>query len=165
MKNHVERKTAYKQYFSNHETKNRGIIQDFSKEIEFVDVSPESISQSKTPGEIEGELEFFEVPSTPELSKNIQEKYSFNKIASTFNLTIDKNGNLIGLNVKPKASKKVKRKRISTESKDGETEEEPSIFGRITGLFSRIRLKTSSEEGGSRISNVLGRIKSIFSRS
>ncbi len=54
---------------------------------------------------------------------------------------------------------------MSTESKDNETEEETSIVGRITGLFSRIRLKTSSEEGSSRISNVLGRIKNIFSRS
>jgi len=54
---------------------------------------------------------------------------------------------------------------MSTEAEGHETEEETSIVGKIIGLFSRIRLKTSSEEGSSRISNVLGRIKSIFLRS
>lgn len=127
------------------------MIQDFSKEIEFVDVSKE-------------EIEFLEVSSNHDLFKNIHEKYQFNKIPSTFNLTIDNQGNLIGFNVKPKISKKDKRKGISTNNKDQETEE-TTIISRITGLFSRIRFKTSNEEGNSRISSILVKIKSIFSKS
>ena len=152
IKNPQEKEISYNQYFTDQETKNDEIIQDFSKETEFVDVS-------------KGEIEFSEIQTNPELSENLHEKYSFKKIPSTFNLTIDDDGNLIGLNVKTKINKNDKRKRTSTKTKDQEIEEETTVIGRITGLFSRIKLKTSSEEGSSRISNIFVKIKNIFSRS
>lgn len=169
----------------NPEEKEPSYDECFSEEIEFVDVTAESINQNKKTGESIGELEFFEILSNPELSKKIQENENRNKFTerindknqvktlknniipkkSTFNLSIDNNGNLVGLNVKPKIKPKFKQKKVSTKSNDQGSGEKLSIIKRVIGLFSRIRLKTSSEEGSSKISDVLIKIKSIFSRS
>lgn len=92
---------------------------------------------------------------------------------STFTLRIDDQSNLVGFNIKkpkPKVESKYRRifllqKATPKESGDEKTTEELGIKGKINGIFSRIKPKSYGEEGGSLISNALGKIRDIFSRS
>jgi len=97
---------------------------------------------------------------------------------STFTLRIDKQGNLVGLNIKKPKVKKEKTKLRFKLFKKGKGKEakptEQEIKGikgipvKIKGVFSKIKLKKSSERSGekegSKIAGSVGKIKGIFSK-
>ena len=93
------------------------------------------------------------------------------EIRSTFTLDIDDEGNLVGLNIdKQKTESKQERfikikNLVSKFSKSKETEDKSGFVGKIKGIFSKIKLKKTNDEEGSKISNILKRIKGIFSKS
>jgi len=112
--------------------------------------------------------------------KNIDEKNQNKEsiienkfIRSTFELRVDDEGNLVGLNVKksPDELKGSKNKitqlfKIFTrKTKSEEAQEKSKIVDKISSLFSRIKLKKSGEGEESKVSNILGKIKGIFSKS
>jgi hypothetical protein len=86
---------------------------------------------------------------------------------TTFTLKIDDQGMLIGYNIKkPKSEGRHRRilpfgKEASNESGAKEAEE-PGMKGKIKGLFSRIKPKQAGESGGSKVSNLLGKIKGVL---
>jgi hypothetical protein len=91
---------------------------------------------------------------------------------STFTIRISNKGELIGLNIKKpkiKSQNILKRFHFLKNEKNKETSSEESvdktnIFRKIFGKLARIKLKTPEGET-SRLSNVLSKIKGIFSRS
>ena len=94
------------------------------------------------------------------------------KPRSTFTLRINDQGDLAGFNIKkPKPIKEKKhrkllpfRKGATEESEAEETTEESGIKGKIKGIFSRVKPKKSGEESGSKISNIVGKLKGVIPR-
>ena len=119
-------------------------------------------------------------PDGQELSTDLQDQIESKKgeiksVKATFTLKLTEQGDLVGLNIKkpksPREEKKSGLKQLLKRKKSEETvkEKEPpkGIKGNLLGIVSKIKPKKSTGEkssGGSKISNIVGKIKGIFSR-
>lgn len=152
---------------------------ELADEIVFIEVPPESEIKKKKPKrlKIRRFLRFKkekpgEISESTELQDQLEEpKGEFKPISSTFTLRIDDQDGLVGLNIKkpkpPREKKHIRlpfKKKAAKEPKSEEKIEATGIKGKLLRIVSRIKPKKSEGEGGSKISNIAGKIKGIFSR-
>jgi hypothetical protein len=154
------------------EIENPEIPGELSKETQSQEIQTESELTEKIRIQ-KKEKQKRKIHFTSKLRRKIKPNGRLKPSSSTFTLRIDDQSNLVGFNIKkpkPKAESKHRqilpfKKGTPNKSGDEKTTEELGIKGKIKGIFSQIKPKSYSEEGGSLISNALGKIRDIFSRS